>query len=139
MRTTSRAVLILGAVWLAGCGTVQEPLSQPVPDYLQPPDSPSFRKIEIVSEPPGARIEVNDDFIGATPCEAQVKCDDRGRFYDLTTIRALPVQDGFTQAKMFIGSGGRKGAYSVGDTVPNRIFFDMRLRPVGDEINVNIR
>src|SRR5438552_14055673 len=57
------------------------------------------KTIQILSEPPGARIEVNDDYIGEAPCSAQVRCNSEGRFFETTHIRALPAGNGYTQSK----------------------------------------
>ena len=111
--------------------------STAAPRPLAPP-LPLTKTIQILSEPPGARIEVNDDYIGEAPCSAQVRCDSEGRFFETTRIRALPVGYGYTQGKYFSGYGQMNNPYLHSDPVPSRIFFDMRLGPVSPDINVNV-
>jgi hypothetical protein len=48
------------------------------------------------------------------------------------------VDYGYTQNKYFHGYGERNNPYLRSDPVPSRIFFDMRLRPVSRDINLNI-
>jgi hypothetical protein len=48
------------------------------------------RQVEVLSEPPGARIEVNGNYIGDTPITTTLQCSPDGRFLEHTTIRALP-------------------------------------------------
>jgi hypothetical protein len=83
--------------------------------------------VEIISEPPGANIEVSDDYIGKTPTTVSIPSNSKGEFTRTTTIQALPVIAGHcTQSKYF------KGGYDYinNDIIPKRIFFDMRLCPV---------
>jgi len=83
---------------------------------------------EVLSEPPGARIEVDQDYIG----EAPIKITWEGaafagrRFSGKDhVVRAIPVEKGhFVQEKRFAGG---QGLAEAGDMIPRRIFFDMRL------------
>ncbi len=101
------------------------------------PLAPSKKTIQIISEPPGARIEVNDDYIGDAPRSIEFPCDPEGRFVEPTLIVALPVGSGYTQSKLFMGH-----KYTIssprGEKIPSRIFFDMRLRPASTDINVHV-
>ena len=104
------------------------------------------RQVEILSEPPGARIEVNDNYIGDAPITTTFHCSSDGRFLETTRIRALPTQPGdYVQSKFFSGGYPTDSAlrgYStsnLNDTIPARIFFDMRLGPVNRDINVNVQ
>ena len=103
-------------------------------------------RLRFLSEPSGARIEVNDNYIGDTPITTTLRCSPDGRFIENTTIRALPTQPGdYVQSKLFYGgysSNNSFGSYSdntLDNTIPSRVFFDMRLGPVGRDINVNIQ
>ena len=51
---------------------------------------PAIKPIEIISDPPGARIEVNDDYVGDAPIVVTVSRDD-GHFKNQTVIRAMPI------------------------------------------------
>ena len=145
MRHAFKCILFAPAALLAISSCTE---SQPPPRYASapavftapsiPPSSPTTKNIQILSEPPGARIEVNDDYIGDAPCTVQVRCDPAGRFYPNTRIRALPVGYGYVQSKFFTGYGEMGNRYLESDSIPSRIFFDMRLGPVSPDINVNV-
>lgn len=91
---------------------------------------PDLRKVQksvlILSEPAGARIEVDDNYVGDTPITITVPayaCN--GYFTKHTTITALPIRDGqYVQNKFFSGNDEFP---HIGNPVPDRIFFDMRL------------
>jgi hypothetical protein len=88
---------------------------------------PIKRQVQILSEPAGARIEVNGDYIGDAPMTATIPCSRDGRFMETTTVRALPTEPGnYVQRKFF--SGGYSSS-NLNNLVPSRIFFDMRLGP----------
>lgn len=94
----------------------------------------SIQRVQILSDPPGARIEINGDYIGDAPLTVNIPTY-RGRFREITKIRALPRRPGqYTQSKVF--SGGF--TMIPNDAVPSRIFFDMSLGPASPEINVNV-
>jgi hypothetical protein len=81
--------------------------------------------VEILSQPPGARIEVNDDYVGITPCTASIPANIMGEFTRDTTIRATSDVEGLrVQTKHF--SGGFE--YGENDIVPRRILFEMAGR-----------
>lgn len=85
--------------------------------------------IEIISDPVGARIEINDDYIGDTPLFVEIKApvNIEGEVNTDLYIRAIPKQAGYTQSKDL--KWGR---------LPKRIFFDMHLHPVGESIKIDI-
>ena len=97
---------------------------------------PAMKTIQIESQPPGARIEVNDDYVGDAPCNVQVRADGEGRFWEETKIRALPKGYGYTQSKLFFGLSDYPYVHS--DRVPQKVFFDTNLGPVPSDINVNV-
>jgi hypothetical protein len=103
----------------------------------------STRQVEILSEPPGARIEVNDNYIGDTPITTTLQCSPDGRFLETTSIRALPTQPGdYVQSKFFFGgypAYSAFGGYPANNNLNDAIFFDMRLGPVNRDINVNVQ
>jgi hypothetical protein len=94
----------------------------------------SAKQVQILSEPPGARIEINGGYVGDAPLVVTIPTH-KGWFTQTTTIRALPTQSGqYVQRKFF------NGGYTMipNDAVPSRVFFDMRLGPAVPEINVNV-
>lgn len=92
------------------------------------------KKIQILSEPAGARIEVNDDYVGNAPVTVEIPQSD-GYFTTATTIRALPTGVGdYLQQKMF----SPPNMSGNGDKIPSRILFEMHLGPVTPAVNVNV-
>lgn len=95
-----------------------------------------YYEVEVLSEPPGARIEVNDDYVGDAPLTIRMKGNSDEEVKRGYVIRALPIHPGhYVQTKFF-----HHYEYIDSDTIPKRIFFDMRLRRVrpNAEIDVNI-
>ena len=80
--------------------------------------------VEIISEPPGAKIEINNDYIGTTPCTAMIPANIKGEFTRDTTIQALPVRNGQRVQKKHFSGGYDDG---TNDLIPKRILFDMTL------------
>jgi hypothetical protein len=80
--------------------------------------------VEILSEPAGAKIEINNDYIGTTPCTAQIPANIMGEFTRDTTIQAFsPDNSKRSQVKRF--SGGYD--HGENDLIPKRILFNMAL------------
>lgn len=82
--------------------------------------------VEVESSTPGARIEVNDDYIGKTPLTLTIFGDRDGTFHNFGSkdyiIRAFPIATNqFIQTKVFRTGGW----FSEEDRVPKRIYFDM--------------
>lgn len=75
------------------------------------------KDVEIITEPPGARIEVNNDYVGDSPLTVTITRDTH------TTITAIPIHPGHYVQSKFLPLQQR---------TPKRIFFDMaigRIRP----------
>ena len=94
---------------------------------------PSFQ-IAIESDPQGARIEVNGDYIGTAPTTARVQGNaDRsfnGAWVQGSSIEfvATPPHDQtnlYVQRKFFSPSA----FFKQGDHIPERMLFDMHLKP----------
>jgi len=82
------------------------------------------KEVEIVSEPPGARIEVNGDFVGCAPTTIKLLGESDGEVEMDYAIRAYPPgPEYYPQAKLFM----RRPA-GESDRIPKRIYFDMRVR-----------
>ena len=89
------------------------------------------RTVEIISEPPGAGIEINGVYKGKAPLKVSVTAmihDDEsyGCFARETFIKASPTApDQSEQTRLFQGYDGHEG----GDPIPKRIVFDMEAIP----------
>jgi len=80
--------------------------------------SPTTKALQILSHPPGAKIEINESYVGETPITVQISLWQAGGFAKATTIRAIPVIGGqYVQSKFFPAKA----------EVPDRIFFEMNL------------
>lgn len=116
MRSPLPAALALAAA-LSGCATRPELEHQVV--------------TEILSDPPGARIEVNGDYIGDAPVTTKLRHHPSDKVVmGKVVIRALPRNgDEHLQEKTFQGPQYPFDPHR--DIVPKRVFFDMRLKPSG--------
>jgi hypothetical protein len=85
-------------------------------------------KVQIVSQPAGAKIEVNGQYVGDAPLTVDIEASNDGRFWRDTVIKAYPADTGYTQIKAFNG----KSRWAISDMVPSRIFFDTRIEPGTD-------
>jgi len=92
---------------------------------------------EIISEPSGAKIEINGNYIGETPLEYTVTCDIDTDFYQMGMLRyrdtvlniyAYPMGPGYvSQSKRLVIHPLKK------ETIPEKVYFDMSLRPISNE------
>ncbi len=119
---------------LAGCASG----SNPKPE--RGPDGTIAYKVEVESSTPGARIEVNDDYVGRTPLTLTIFGDDDGTFHNFGSkdyiIRAFPVATNqFIQTKVFRTGGW----FSEEDRIPKRIFFDLDQPAGGLSIDLKPR
>ncbi len=97
--------------------------------YQAPSPNPRAAEILVESDPPGARIEMNDGYEGTAPLRLKVPVKADGRWADTAKITASPVVAGQqVQLKLFF----------PGQSVPKRIFFDMNLVRSRPSIDVNI-
>src|SRR5258705_10380171 len=86
------------------------------------------KEIQVLSDPTGARIEVNNEDEGVAPLNVKVP-EVNGIFSGTTVIRALPTVDGDeTQWKIF----------EDGQAVPSRILFQMNLVHITPAIDLNV-
>ena len=80
------------------------------------------QETEVLSEPPGARIIVQGEYVGDAP--TVVKWDQHGivgmQFVRDILVEALPVNE---------GQWRQQTVFSPYDRIPRRMFFDTRLRP----------
>ena len=83
------------------------------------------QKVLIVSEPAGAQIEINGQYVGDCPTTAEIEASNDGRFWKDTVIKAYPKDTGYIQIKVFNG----KSRWTINDVIPPRISFDTRSEP----------
>ncbi len=87
---------------------------------------------EVISEPPGARIEVDGDYRGDAPLTITwgSRTIRPAGLSVLHTVKAFPTYEGhYVQTKII----------DEDHPFPKRMFFDMRLQPVTPQIDLNIR
>jgi hypothetical protein len=81
--------------------------------------------MQIVSQPSGARIEINGRYVGNAPTIVEVESSPHGRFWNDTIIKAYPKDTGYIQIKAFNG----ESRWAISDAIPSRIAFDTRTDP----------
>ncbi len=110
---------VAAAVLFAGCDTIP-PGAERGPNHTMAYDVP------IDASAPGARIEVNGEFVGNTPLHLKIFGDPDGTFHDFGApyydIRALPLATNQFVHVRFFGTGQWFGPE---DRIPNEIYFDM--------------
>jgi hypothetical protein len=82
-------------------------------------------QVQIVSQPTGARIEVNGQYVGDAPTSVNIEASSDGRFWRDTIIKAYPKDTGYTQIRAYNG----KSRWAISDLVPPKISFDTRIDP----------
>jgi hypothetical protein len=99
------------------------------------------KTIAIDSDPPGVRVEVNNDYLGKTPLTYTVDSNGAGEFVGswgpapFIEFVAYPPRDVsglYVQKKLFRPNG----FFQAGDKVPDKMFFDMHLKPESLQINL---
>lgn len=84
---------------------------------------------EIFSEPPGARIELNGNYLGETPLTTRIRHHPADKVVmGRVVLRAYPRgSDQPVQTKVF--NGPQYPFDPRRDVVPERVFFDLRVKP----------
>lgn len=117
---------LLGSLIFVGCATTVPPQDEPLAPWIH-------NKVivtEILSDPPGARIEIGSQYVGEVPLHFHIL-----RVYGLFgwegfNITANPVYAGHCVQRKFIG---------FNESTPTKVFFDMRLCPAKASVNVNVQ
>lgn len=96
-------------------GNISEPAQQPQQYFVD-------ETVEVITEPPGARIHINDAFVGYSPLKAPVRRMWRGdpRYpmtLDTVKIEALPVAGGQCVQSVMVGQNSGR--------TPPQISFNM--------------
>src|SRR5258708_7878122 len=98
MTRIARLTFLFSALLLGSCANPPPPAaSRPLWNIYQV-------ALQLESDPPGARIEYDDGYMGTTPCTIQVPAVYSRQFTFVGprghTIRAIPVRDGdYAQTK----------------------------------------
>ncbi|WDP93000.1 MAG: PEGA domain-containing protein [Desulfobacter sp.] len=106
---------------LSGCKTTPKQIS------TSPKNQVKIFPVKIVSEPSGAKIEVNKNYVGETPLTINIEGWETTRtFIRNYSIIAHPVKaGGQMQSKWY--RGWNEPSLSRGDKIPNTIYFNMNL------------
>jgi len=87
------------------------------------------KSVEILSDPIGARIVINGDYVGEAPCTVEVICNGHGNLMEKFQVTASP---------RYPGHSVQTNWFRYYDKAPARIFFDMRLSRITPSLDVNI-
>ncbi len=134
-----KSLWLFTTLLLGGCATysTQNPSAQKAEHG---PNGTIAYHVQVESSTPGARIEVNEDYIGKTPLTLTIFGDKDGTFHNFGSkdyvIRAFPVTTNqFPQTKVFRTGGW----FSDEDRIPGRIYFDMEQQGIGFSIDLKPR
>ena len=136
MRNFRHATFTALAVGLGLCGCATGPSAK----SERGPGGTIAYRVQVESSTPGARIEVNEDYVGKTPLTITIFADKDGTFHNFGSkdfiVRAIPASTNqFPQMKVFRTGGW----FSEEDRVPSRIFFDMEHQNSGFSIDLKPR
>jgi hypothetical protein len=91
-------------------------------------------QVEVISEPSGARIEVNNDYVGDAPLTIALAGNKRGVVRDYRIVATPTISGQYVQNKLLLHRSD-----GPSDPVPRKLFFDMRLVPKKDvEVDVHL-
>lgn len=119
----ARILMFSMVLFLSGCETLMG--TQAAAPSIQPEPKSWIHNsqviTEIISEPPGARIEINSQYVGDTPLKIHIFRAFNGlmNWWDGFTITATPI---------YVGQRVQRKYVSSDEPTPTRVFFDMRLQ-----------
>jgi hypothetical protein len=95
------------------------------------PNAPLIKRnipVTIISDPPGAIIQIEKEYVGKTPLQVNL-----GEFLSVQpkvmNIVALPTKPGtYAQVKVFY----------TGDRIPKKLYFNMYYKYIDNSIDVNV-
>jgi PEGA domain len=87
----------------------------------------SLRPVTILSQPAGARILINGDYVGTTPLQVDFMVDKLGRAVRSIEMRAVAPEPLVTWEIRGFPAAGTDGDAS---RVPHLIDFDLNIQPV---------
>lgn len=131
MRCSFFAVLVVAC---AGCSTPQG-------GPERGPQGTIAYEVQIETDEPGSKIEVNGEYVGQTPCTVKLWGDKDGTFHNFGSstwvVTAHPLHAGQTlQTKTFYTGGW----FQREDRIPKRIYLDLNLDAVKpkERIDINV-
>jgi hypothetical protein len=99
------------------------------------PDGTIAYYVEIEASDPGARVEVNGDYVGKTPMTVKVFGDKDGTFHNFGStdfvFEVFPVKPGQYPQRRVFRTGGW---FSQEDKIPKRLYFDLNQKTEGFSI-----
>lgn len=104
-------IFVILVLFLFGCSTFSAKIV----------NEKTAKSTEIITEPPGAVIEINHEYVGKSPLNVEITWDEWTN--ENIVIVAIPTQEGqYSQEKVIeFNSYGR---------IPKRIYFNMGLHQV---------
>ncbi len=129
-----KAILFLSTIvlttFLTGCASAP-------PGAERGPAGTIAYYVEVESSEPGARIEVNNDYVGKTPMTLKIWGDTDGTFHNFGSqeyiVRCFPVSTNqFVQTKAFRTGGW----FSQEDKIPTRLYFDLNQKSSGFSVDL---
>jgi hypothetical protein len=87
----------------------------------------SLQSVTILSEPAGARILINGDYVGTTPLLVDVAVDKFGRAVRNIELRAVAPQPRINQETRRFPAAGTDGDTSI---IPHLVDFDLNIQSV---------
>jgi hypothetical protein len=109
-----KTITFLASLALAACATAPEPKPEP-------PTAPKARAMAVHSVPTGMMVNVDNEWVGITPCVIMLPADSTGGFKGplLTIIEAVPVTGGLQSTKMWWPK----------QRIPSRVVFTLPWAP----------
>lgn len=144
LNKTQKTIIVVAVIFIAGCESggstnrgSKSRINRAFLDSFIAGKEKVMYVTKVISDPPGARIELDDDYIGDAPLEIEWEgWSNNELFVRDHELRALPIYQGqYTQYKRFEGSTISK---RYADTVPKTIFFDMTLHPMPQQYEIDI-
>lgn len=97
--------------------------------YMPGPHNNWAREVKVITNPPGANIELDGNYLGKSPLSITIHSQS-DTFYRDAVIKAFPTH---------YGDCSQIKRYPYGQKIPQKIFFEMGLCPVAPSLDVNIR
>lgn len=113
---------------VGGCATSKDTTTQKTQKPERGPQGTIAYLVEVDSNEVGARIEVNGETVGKTPCTIKIFGDKDGTFHNFGSpdfvITAYPPQGDRKPQFKYFRTGGW---FSSEDKIPQKIYFDFRF------------